>query len=478
MKDCDGTLERIRQRLQPLACCFEAQKKPLYFVGGAVRNDLLGLPLSDIDMAGAALPQQAVSYARQAGAQAFVRDEQLGTVEIHLDDVVVEYTPFRTESYADGGAHRPEKIAFTADLQKDALRRDFTVNALYRRAWDGALVDPCGGEAHLRAGLLATPKKARETIADDGLRLLRMIRFACELNFCIADELRKTAISNMPLLADISWERRRVELEKILLSDAKYPQLVGGGTSPVLRGLLLLHRWGALAYLLPELCEGDGVEQPGPYHRYDVLNHGLHACACAPPCRTLRLAALLHDVGKPKVWRETGRMVGHDKVGAELAQNALERMRFENREVRAVCALIERHMFDLDGKAKETTCRKRFAQWGYAFTSQLCALRRADVQGSGMNTPDNTAEKWRSICEKMQSQGAVDEMRKLAIDGREVMRVTGLSPGPQVGEILHRLFVEQAVQPACNTPERMRAKAMALGKEIAARGESGGRLHW
>jgi len=457
----------VAEELKGAAQAFYDAGKPIYYVGGAVRNTLMGLPKSDIDMTGTAMPEEAVAIARSAGAKASVRDTVMGTVDIHCGGIHVEYTPFRTESYGEGGEHRPQEVIFTQSMEEDALRRDFTVNAIYADALTGEVHDPMGGEGHLQKRVLYSCRPPMDTLKDDGVRILRMVRFACQLHFAIDPQLYRAAKARAGNLQDIAMERKREECYKILLSDGAYPELTAG-IHPVVRGLNMLWDLGILNHLFPELMEGESMEQPGSYHRYTVLRHNMMVCASVPCKLHLRLAGLLHDVAKPRCYHLThGKMHGHDRMGVPMAERMLKRLKADNRTVEAVCALIGEHMFDLDGRAKESTCRKRFSKWGFGFTEDLIELRKGDIIGSGMGGSLATAEKWARILHRMQEEGAVDSMAGLAITGKEIMDATGLPPGPIIGRIKEQLYAKVAVQPRLNRKEVLVQEAKHLYKSIA-----------
>ena len=455
--------------LAPLARAFTRAENPLYFVGGSVRNALLGLPYDDLDVTGAASSQQAVDLARSAGGKASIRDTEMGTVDIAVGELALEYTPFRRESYGPGGGHRPQQVIFTHRMEEDALRRDFTVNALYADVLTGEVADPLGGLADLNARRLRSCRAPMETLGDDGARILRMVRFACQLGFSVDPALYGVAKAMVGNLGDVAMERKRDELLKILLSDVRYPGLEKEFAAPGhLRGLLMLEDLGAFYDLLPQLMEGRGMEQPGRYHRYGVLQHNLMVCAATPPVPALRLAGLLHDVAKPRCFYLTGgKMHGHDLAGEALCRRMLARLRLDNRTVDHVALLVGRHMFDLDGSARESTCRKRFAGWGFDFVRELILLREADVVGSGMGGSLYTAKKWREILAAMEAEGAVDSMAGLAITGREIMEAAGIPPGPAVGRIQALLFDRVAVNPRLNRREVLIREAKGIYKGLS-----------
>ena len=237
--------ERGRKRMRveiprPLRRLQAALDAPLYLVGGAVRNALLGLPPGDLDAAGPLPPEAAASRCALAGLAAAPVDRALGTLLIRVDGAAVEYTPFRAERYAAGGAHRPQAVRLGATLEQDAARRDFTVNALYAGCADGRVADPLGGLADLRAGVLRQAGPA--TMRSDALRVLGLVRIAGELGFSIEAETFAAAAAHAGGLADIAPQRRQAELVRILLCDARYPRPAAPARSTSPRRLAALPR--------------------------------------------------------------------------------------------------------------------------------------------------------------------------------------------------------------------------------------------
>lgn len=436
---------------------------PLYLVGGGVRDALLGLCAGDLDIAGPVPPETLCAAARAAGHPASVRSSRMGTVEIELAGQCVEYTAFREESYPPGGGHHPSDVRFTDSLERDALRRDFTINALYADLLTGRVIDPLGGLGALsQKQLVACRPDAMDTLKDDGLRLLRLARFAGELGFSVRPDLFAAARAYAGQISAIARPRVWAELCKIVRADARF-----GVPDGHVRALSVLDGTGVLYALIPALLEGDGVLQSATYHAHDVLRHNLAAYAASGPDPVLRWAALLHDVGKPRALDQTGRMVGHDALGAVMAAEILRGLGADHRIVQNVSLLIERHMFDLSGNARVNTVRKRFARWGFGFARQLIALRTCDVVGSGRPLAGvDTAARWQAILEEMQREGCVDDPAALAISGAEIMRVCGLAPGPLVGRVKQALFDQCAIDPRLNDARTLLRLAPQAARQL------------
>lgn len=451
--------EELRQALTALA---RELGTPVYLVGGCVRNALLGLPAADVDIASAALPEQVLAAAARMGVQAAVVHQTLGTVELYLAGERIEHTAFRRESYAPGGGHAPRSVQLGASLKEDALRRDFSVNALYYDVAADFVLDPTGrGFADLEKRRLRSARpKAEEMIRDDALRLLRMVRFACQLGFTIQKELFLQARRYAHQIAALPRERIAPELTKILLSDTAYdiPQSV----PPQKRGLLYLKALGLLQILIPEFARADEMGKC-QYHRYSVLMHSICSCAAAPPDLVTRLAALLHDIGKPSAWLEQGNMHGHDAIGAPMAEERLKALGFSHKIAGQVRELVAAHMFDLDGKTREVRVRRQVQRMGYEAFYRLADLREADAVGTGKARPPILiAEYFRETAGKMKAEGIPMSPADLAISGKD-LQALGLK-GPQIGQVLQKLVELCAADPGQNTPKRLLAQARGLAQ--------------
>ena len=438
-------LGRPEQRL--LKMLESAGISPVYLVGGYVRNKLLFLPEGDRDIA-SPFPPQALKEAESPEIQLKERAYGLGTVVVKQlfegAAYTYEYTAFRCDNYGRGGGHIPQSVTFTQDIGKDALRRDFTVNALYAER-SGKVLDPTG------RGLAALDGKkigqvCPDTLKQDALRILRMVRFACELGFDIEEDTYACAKKYANQLKDISRERIRDEFAKILLSDTKY-----GKRDAVLKGLYILKDIGALRFVFPQLLQGEGVAQSAVYHAYDVLEHGFYTCAATPGDLTLRLAGLLHDIGKPEALLRTGKMYGHDRIGAAMAESALMSLRFEKKTVHNVTELIKCHMFDLRNEAHKKAVVRMITRLGPEQFLRLCDLREADFAGSGKDNVAYSAQKWRKILKELLGQDAPIDRKKLAVNGNDLKKELGIPEGKQIGTLLCRLHEYAIKKPSQNS---------------------------
>ena len=459
----------IPTELAPITRIFTGAGVPVYAVGGMVRNALLGLPAADLDVCSPMTPEQLTQACGDTQVRVIPKAVAFGTVELHCGAVRVEHTTFRRENYRPGGAHRPERVELGGTLETDAFRRDFSVNALYAALDTGAVLDPTGGLRDLEQRTLRATGDNPDTImGSDALRVLRLARFAGELGFAIEEGTLRSAVKNVGKLADVAAERKREELDKLLLCDVRYPTL-GGGRERVRNALELLDTLGAWPYLIPAVEACRDCRQRPDHHRYDVLHHLFAACAAAEPTATLRLAALLHDVGKPVCREKNGNLHDHARLGEPIAREAMRQLRYPNATVDRVGALVRNHMYDIQGQAKDSTLRVRFALWGRELTQEMIWIREADIIGCGYDEPTYRNTRWRTLYEQMQHDGTPFCEAELALSGDDIMRALHLSEGMAVGAVKRRLFLHCARHPRDNTKERLLGMLPGIYREAAAR---------
>jgi poly(A) polymerase len=395
-----------------------------WVVGGYVRDKLLDRPHPNPDVVverGDAL-KLAERFAELAGAGPPVIFERFGTAQVTLPDHLVEFVNARAESYAID-SRKPD--VRPATLDEDLRRRDFTINTLLMDL-EGKIHDPLGGRKDLEARILRTPTDPLRTFADDPLRMLRAVRFASELGFELAPDLLPAMRKMKARLAPpvLSAERIADELRRMLTSPR--PRLA----------LELLDAGGLLEVVLPEVAACKGVPQSG-YHTHDVYGHTLLTVERVPPDLATRLAALFHDVGKPSTATPDGAFTGHENVGAELARSALERLRFSQKEIDTVVKLVRLHLRPVYYSSEWSDgAVRRLARDAGPLVDRLMALARADIGASAYPEPEKLDELQARIQEVLSEQPS-----RLAplVTGEDVMRVRGISPGPEVGRIKKRL---------------------------------------
>lgn len=420
-----------------------------FLVGGCVRDMVLGNVPHDWDVATDAVPDQVrplFEKTHNAGAR-------FGTIGVITNGHQIEVTTFRKElGYQDH--RRPAEVQFSSSIHQDLARRDFTMNAI---AWDpvtGVVVDPYNGRQDIDERIIRAVGEPAERFQEDALRMLRAVRFAAQLGFTIDVETWEATEREAHRVQYLSNERIRDELLRLL------------GTDHAGDGLWMLHELGLMRYTLPEL-QGTFRMAQGKPGAPTLLAHLIQAVDACPPDPVLRLAALLHDVGKLTTRKVTpeGRVIfhGHEAAGAEIALAACRRLRMPKRDTDHVVELVRMHMVSGDDVGKKAI-RRWVAANGEAWVRDLILLRRADHIASGGDGDDNPfADRLSRELDEVVAEGSALGVQDLAINGRDVMEALGLEPGPRVGEILKSLLERVLEQPEINEAETL----LALVKEMA-----------
>ena len=446
----------------------------VYLVGGCVRGLIMGREVADWDFTTNATPEQI-----QGLFEHTVYENDFGTVGVVLDGVpdgdadhtVVEVTPYRKEKgYSDN--RRPDEVVFCDSLDEDLSRRDFTINALAYNPVTQELVDRYGGIADLHQGVIRSVGDPAERFEEDALRLMRAVRIATQLNGTVEEETLRVVQEKSDALASIAAERVRDEFVKIIMADT--PDT----------GLRLLLQTGLLTHIIPELLKGDGVEQ-SQAHRYDVLEHSIRTLAHSGVKKfrlEIRLAALLHDIGKPKTraWhkeRNDWSFHAHEVVGARMVKKILQRLKFSKEVVDTVSLFVRWHMFFSDpDRVSLSGVRRMVARVGEQYIWDLIDLRVCDRIGTGRpKEQPYRLRKYVSLVEEVLREPITPGT--LVIDGTVLMQELDLKPGPNIGYILHILLAEVLDDPDKNTKDILLARAKELAqlpeKELATLGKQG-----
>jgi poly(A) polymerase len=410
------------QLAHEVALTLRAAGHRVYYVGGYVRDRLLGRASVDIDLCTDAPPARLLDLfpgAPQVGAH-------FGVVLVRREAAEVQVATFRSDhSYGDG--RRPEAVSFEIDPRQDVLRRDFTINALLEDPFSGEIVDYTGGRADLEARLIRAIGDPRQRFAEDHLRLLRAVRFAARLGFEIEAGTLAAMREMAPAIHRIAPERVRDELTRILTE---------GGAR---RGVELLDSSGLLHELLPEVERLKGVPQPPDYHpEGDVWIHTLLVLDAVGPCTPeLGWAALLHDVGKPATMTVTDRIRfhGHGELGARMARAILTRLRASNELIETVASHVAAHMRFQDAPKMGEAAFRRFLR--LPRFDELLKLHEADRRGSRMDL--RTVE---AVRQRRAALTAADIHPRPLVNGRDLMAL-GYPEGPALGEMLKALEEEQ-----------------------------------
>ena len=451
--------ERENRIINSILTVFRDSRSVPYLVGGYVRNKLIGITPKDFDIASSMLPHEIVERGKALGFEyCDIVNEKLGTVLLIIDGEKIEHTTFRKESYPAGGSHEPSKVTIGVSMQEDAMRRDFSVNALYADLRTGEVLDPTGrGLEDIRLKRLRSATEDPEVmIKDDALRLLRLVRFACQLEFDIDSELANKARIYSSQLTSVSKERIAKEMDGILLADADDNEKRTHNNGS--RAVVLLENLGLMRILIPEFEDYRHIGY-GTYHKYSVYIHTAHVVGNVPADKVLKYAALLHDVAKPMIWRTTGTMHGHDIAGEEIAYSRMLAMGHAKKLSREVAILVREHMYDLRGDAKENKIRKKIQTLGYETFERLIELRRADFLGSGREKePVRTADKFTRVMDQMKDQKVPMQLPELNIRGSDIIKAYNIR-GRMIGEALDRLLSYCCMHPLKNTKENLLREA-------------------
>ena len=458
-----------------------------YLVGGCVRDLLMSREPKDWDVTTNAKPEQIIPLFEKT-----VYENTFGTVGVCIpvkrlpesqsgagetndlevsqetpEYLIVEVTPYRTEAKYSDFRH-PDEVVFSDKLEDDLKRRDFTVNAMSYR--QGIITDMWNGLKDMEEKVLRTVGDPKDRFSEDALRMLRAVRFACQLDFSVAYEVVDNIVKNSELIKSISSERVRDEFTKIILS--KNPSA----------GIVMLQKFGLLKHIIPELEEGIGCEQGGA-HIYDVWDHLLmalqHAADKDWPL-VIRLSALFHDIGKPRTRRPGEKKAytfyGHEVVGARMAKKIMERLKFSRDEINMVESLVRNHMFFSDTELITLSAVRRIiAKVGKDNIWTLMNVREADRVGmKKKEAPYRLRKYFAMIEEALRDPISVSQLK---IDGNYLMKDMQMKPGPRMGWILNALLEEVLDDPTKNTLEHLTELVKKLDTlpdtELKALGDKG-----
>jgi tRNA nucleotidyltransferase (CCA-adding enzyme) len=446
---------RIPRPVRDLAAVFHSAGYQCHLVGGAVRDILLGKAHSDYDIATDALPEAVTALFRRVIPTGIKH----GTVTVLFEGTTFEVTTYRTEAdYTDG--RRPDTVTFAPSILDDLARRDFTINAIAYDLATGKLIDPHDGRQDLSRRIIRAIGDPMERFREDGLRPLRACRFAAQLSFTVEQKTLDAIPRVLDVLARVSAERVRDEILKTLASEV--PSV----------GLFLMRDTEILKVVLPEILEGIGMAQ-GSFHCYDVFTHSLYTCDAAPrESIILRLAALLHDVGKPRahVIDPDGRPTfhGHEQISAELTELILTRLKLPGAVVKDVAHLVKHHMFNYQEEWSDAAVRRLIARVGEGVIKDIIALRRADQIGMCRENaalyPEGLARFADRVAAVLEA-GRAFTVRRLAVNGKDVMEHLHLAPGPNVGIVLEELLQTVLEDPALNEKGKLLEIAAKLYQE-------------
>ena len=449
----------LRQQiaLPVLEICKELRKagERAWVVGGCVRDTLRGEQVNDWDVATTALPEKVQKTFRRVIPTGIDH----GTVTVLWKGEGFEVTTLRGEgTYSDG--RRPDEVVFVGDIDQDLARRDFTVNAIAYDPVDGHVVDPFGGLADMRNRVLRAVGNPSERFQEDGLRILRGARFVATLDFELEEDTEAAFRGALDTFRKVSPERVREEWLKAMKASAPS------------RAFEVMRRTGILEVTYPELLEQVGCEQ-NQWHAYDVWNHTMRVLDESTGDPIERVAALLHDVAKPRTRAKSDKtndwtFYHHEKVGADMADRWLRDYRFSNSERELVTGLIRHHLICYSNEWTDAAVRRFIKRVGSDKVDSLLRLGEADALGKGRNVEEELAalRELRGRVDQAIEEGGALTTGDLAIGGNDVIPLLDGGAGPAVGQILRALLERVIDDPSLNTRDKLMPLAEALAKEV------------
>ncbi len=427
-----------------------------YIVGGCVRDFLTGVEPEDWDITTNAKPEQI----QEVFPKSFYENKFL-TVTVQTGSKKIkeiEITTYRAEAKYTDKRH-PDEIRFAESIEEDLKRRDFTINAMAAAIERNNLkvIDHFNGQKDLKNKIIRAVGNPEERFKEDALRMLRAARLATVLNFKIEPKTAEAIAKNVSLLEAVSKERIREEFLKIIMAD-KADQ-----------GIELLRELGLLQYIIPELLEGYSVSQ-NKHHVYEVYEHNLLSLKYAAEKKFnkyVRIAALLHDIAKPKTKSGEGpdaTFYNHEIVGAKITYKILNRLKFSKRDVEKITKLVRFHLFYYNvDEVGESSVRKLVRNTGIENMEELLQLRACDRIGSGCPKAEPYKLRHLKYLIEKTSQDPIS-VKMLKISGNDVMEILNIRPGPKIGWVLDVLLGEVLDKPENNKKEELKKKIKELGK--------------
>jgi len=392
-----------------------------YLVGGAVRDLILGSTPADFDLATEATPEETEKVF--ANYKTIPTGIAHGTVTVLISGRPVEITTYRIDgAYSD--SRRPDNVHFSRSLEEDVKRRDFTINALAMDR-NGRIVDYVGGQKDLANRIIRCVGDPNLRIQEDALRILRALRFSAVLGFPIEEKTRKSLFKYKDLLVRVSAERIWAEFSSLICGNSA--------------DKVLMHYISIMGVVIPEILPMKGFEQHNPHHMYDVWEHTVRVIMNTPPQRSIRLAALFHDSGKPQTFvlddAGIGHFYGHQKVSRDIAHAVLVRMKSDTRTKDQVETLVLWH--DVELEPSEKIIRRRLNQFGELMLRDLLTLKRADTLGQSQKSLYRLEEQAhiQELLETILAENSCFSIKDLALNGKDLI-AAGAAPGRKMGTVL------------------------------------------
>jgi tRNA nucleotidyltransferase (CCA-adding enzyme) len=466
---------------------FSKKSFEIYLIGGAIRDILLANEPKEFDLTTSARPEETLELTKDY--EPFY-ENRFGTVMVPVEQKgqekqVYEITTYRSEKEYSDFRH-PDKIEWGKSLEEDVRRRDFTINtlAVSKEGEDFFIIDYVDGIKDFENGVIRAVGEANKRFGEDALRMMRAIRFAACLSFQIEIKTLEALSTQSPLLENISKERVRDELFKILAS--AYPA----------DGVRLLISTGLMKYVIPEVLEAKGVEQKG-HHKLDVLDHMLESLSHCPSSDPLiRLATFLHDVGKPasKRWRcskcgwvmkekelvignslkcprcdfetntrEATTFYGHEVIGAKMVEKIADRLKLSKMQTKKLVTLVRWHMFAYQPEMTDASIRRFIKRVGKENIDSMMFLRVGDRKGGGSKATSWRLEELKKRINEQFNQPM--GVKDLVVNGKDVMEILKIKPGPKVGQVMNKLFEEVLEDSSKNTKKYLLSRIEELGPD-------------
>lgn len=428
----------LPEKVQYILHTLEEAGFEAYAVGGCVRDSLLGREPDDWDITTSARPQQV----KAVFPRTIDTGIQHGTVTVMMGKEGFEVTTYRIDGEYEDSRH-PKEVIFTANLVEDLKRRDFTINAFAYNDRSG-IVDAFDGMTDLQNGIIRCVGEAKERFTEDALRMMRAVRFSAQLGYSIEEKTKEAIIELAPNLKNISAERIQVELVKLLQSP--HPDY-----------LRIAYDLGITKVILPEFDRAMETPQNNPHHVYNVGEHLLHTLSYVKPDRSLRIAALLHDIAKPDT-EETdsdgiSHFHGHADAGEEKAAAILRRLKFDNDTISKVKKYVKYHDYKIEPRPRAV--RRALNKIGKEYFEQILELKQADMLAQSTYQREEKEENLRQVralYEEILRKEECVALKELALTGKDLMEL-GVPQGKQLGMILQQLLEDVLENPEHNTRE-------------------------
>ena len=414
-----------------------------YAVGGCVRDALLGLTPDDWDITTSAEPEEV----KALFSRTIDTGIKHGTVTVRLNGKSFEVTTYRIDGKYEDGRH-PEEVTFTKSLEEDLKRRDFTINAMAVNDRTG-IVDLFGGQEDLKAGIIRCVGDPMERFSEDALRMMRAVRFAAKLDFSIEEKTKKSISILKDNLRKVSAERIQVELTKLITSN--HPEM-----------MRTLYETGLTSVFFPEWDVAMVCEQNTKHHCFTVGEHNIEVMKHVRNDKIMRLAALLHDIGKPGMKRTDKKghdhFQGHPQLSDVMADNILRRLKYDNDTIKKVCMLVRYH--DERPALNPRSIRRCMREMNLDF-DDLFELKRADIAGQSDYMHEEklaAVDKFEKLYHENLESGNCTDKKQLAVNGGDLIKA-GVDKGPEMGRVMEKLLDDVIDEPSANTKETLLSRA-------------------